>query len=94
MCKDVSLQCCVLVLLCERRFVSGTLLGVSHHSLDLFGDLRELGLACYLLSGERFGSRVADLRGEACAVHLFEDDLGVLADFAPKGLEGGFEFDF
>ena len=37
---------------------------------------------------------VADLGGEACAVHLFEDNLRMFADFAPEGLEGDFEFDF
>lgn len=47
-----------------------------------------------LVGGRIAGVRVANLRGELGAVHLLVDDLRVLADFAPEGGEGGFEFDF
>ena len=93
MCEDIAVESAVLAgVLFEGVGVGGTL---------LCGECFDSGLRVFelvFLCGLRFGgcSRVgvADLRGEACAVHLLEDNLRVFADFAPEGLEGDFEFDF
>lgn len=93
MCEDVAVECTVSAgVLFERSGISSTLLrGEGLHSL-----LRslELGFLCGLRLGGCTRVGVTDLRGETGAVHLFEDNLRVFADFAPEGLEGDFEFDF
>ena len=84
----------VLGLVLKCQLIGGTLVGVSHDGLDLLRNLRELALPREFLGGVLAGTRVADLGGELGAVHLFEDDLRVLADFPAELLERCFEFDF
>ena len=91
--EDVAVECAVLAgVLLEGSGIGGALLrGEGLHSRLC---VLELGFLCGLRLGGCTRVGVADLGGEACAVHLFEDNLRMFADFAPKGLEGDFEFDF
>lgn len=91
--EDVAVEGFVLArFFLERSGISGTLLRSEglHSLLCVF----ELGFLCGLCLGGCTRVGVADLRGEAGAVHLLEDNLRMLADFAPEGLEGDFEFEF
>ena len=88
--KNVTIQGFVLLLLFELSFIRSTSGRVRQCCLGGSGCLTELLLTGQLGFRERFGTWVTDLRGELATVHLFEDNVGVLADLSAEGSERGF----
>ena len=83
-CQDIAVEGLVFSLGIELCFVGSTSGWVCQGSLSCSSCLTEQILAIQLCLRVRFGTRVADLRGEGFAVHLFEDDVRVFADFATE----------
>lgn len=88
--KDVAIKGLVLGLFTELQFVSGAGGGVRHGCFGSRCGGLEFCLPREFGFGERFGTRVADLRSERGLTDLLEDDVGVFADFASEGTERGF----
>ena len=88
LCHHVAVERLVLGLLFELLFVCYSLF--RSECLNIGRGCSHLGLLRLLCCRWFACVRVADLRGEGLAVHLFEDDVGVFADFATELAEGGF----
>ena len=89
-CQDIAIEGFVFGLCFELCFVGSTSGWVCQGSLGRSSCLTEQILTIQLCLRVRFGTRVADLRGEGLAVHLFEDNVGMFADFATELAEWGF----
>lgn len=81
LCEDVTSQCCILVLVLERRLVGCSLALVSECSDGVGGSRFEVVLSLLLGCGEGFGSRVATFDGVERVVATCEIGVGVFANF-------------
>ena len=81
---DEAEEFAILGLLLELSLVCSTSCRVSHGSFGSGSCRAELRLASQFSLGIRFGTRVADLRGELGLVHFLIDDLRVLTDFSTE----------
>ena len=81
---DIPAQALVLALSLELGFVSSLLRSVRQSRIRIAYRLFELGLTLHLSLRERFGSRVANLRGVLGVSALCEDDFRVLSPRCAK----------
>ena len=81
---DIPAQALVLALSLELGFVSSLLRSVRQSRIRIAYRLFELGLTLHFRLRERFGSRVANLRGVLGVATLGEDDFRVLTNLASK----------
>ena len=82
LCHHVAVERLVFGLLFELLFVCRSLF--RSERLDIGRGCSHLSLLRLLCCRWFACVRVADLRGEGLAVHLFEDDVGMFADFATE----------
>ena len=81
---DEAEEFAVLGLVFELILVCSTSSRVSHGSFGSGGCRAEFRLTSQFGLGIRFGTRVADLRGELGLIHLFKDDVRVFTDFSTE----------
>ena len=81
---NIPAQGLVLVLRFERSLIRSLLRAVCQSRVRVGQSGFELGLTSHLCLRERFGSRVANLRGVLGVATLGEDDFRVLTNLASK----------